>query len=140
MSDKKRNSPASRRARKKGVFVEHIDKRKLWTDYQGICGLCLQPVKFARTTIDHIIPLSQGGMHEYANVQPAHSRWTWLSQPARRSAGRVGARGTATRRAERVPPCNLRSARYNLRTGYNLPVWDLESLATTAPLAISLCK
>jgi 5-methylcytosine-specific restriction endonuclease McrA len=73
MSDKRNNSPASRRARKKGVFVEHIDKRKLWTDYQGICGLCLQPVKYARTTIDHILPLSQGGLHEYANVQPAHS-------------------------------------------------------------------
>lgn len=73
MSDKKHNSPASRRARRKGVFVEHIDKRKLWMQYQGICGLCLQPVKLARTTIDHIIPISQGGLHEYANVQPAHS-------------------------------------------------------------------
>ena len=55
-----------------GAFVEHIDKRKLWMDYQGICGLCLQPVKFARMTIDHILPLSKGGLHEYANVQPAH--------------------------------------------------------------------
>jgi 5-methylcytosine-specific restriction endonuclease McrA len=73
MSDKKHNSPASRRARAKGAFVEHIDKRKLWTDYQGICGLCMQPVKFARMTIDHIKPLSLGGLHEYANVQPAHS-------------------------------------------------------------------
>ena len=24
-------------------------------------------------TIDHIVPLSKGGRHEYANVQPAHS-------------------------------------------------------------------
>jgi 5-methylcytosine-specific restriction endonuclease McrA len=40
--------------------------------YQGLCGLCLQPVRLDRMTIDHIVPLSQQGLHEYANVQPAH--------------------------------------------------------------------
>jgi 5-methylcytosine-specific restriction endonuclease McrA len=57
---------------KLGAFVEHINKRKLWEQYQGLCALCWHPVKFSRMTIDHITPLSKGGRHEYANVQPAH--------------------------------------------------------------------
>jgi len=73
MTDRRRNTPANRRALKLGVFVEHVDKRKLWMQYQGICALCLKPVKFSRMTIDHIVPLSQGGAHSYENTQPAHS-------------------------------------------------------------------
>lgn len=72
MSDNQKNSPSSRRAKRKGAFVEHIDKRKLWEQHQGLCGLCNSSVKLSRMTIDHIVPLSQGGLHEYANVQPAH--------------------------------------------------------------------
>lgn len=71
-TDKKQHTPGERRARKLGVFVEHIDKRKLWNQYQGLCGLCFEPVKLSRMTVDHIRPLTHGGRHEYANVQPAH--------------------------------------------------------------------
>lgn len=46
----------------------------------GICGLCHEIVDKDLTfpdpgygTIDHIIPLSKGGPHQYENVQLAHS-------------------------------------------------------------------
>lgn len=66
-------TPANRRAKKLGVFVEYVDKRTLWSMYQGNCALCDQPVKLSRMTIDHITPLSKGGEHSYENTQPAHS-------------------------------------------------------------------
>lgn len=69
---KYQHTPGERRARKRGLFVEHINKRKLWDTYQGLCGLCFEPVRLDRMTVDHIVPLSSGGRHEYANVQPAH--------------------------------------------------------------------
>ena len=40
--------------------------------YQGMCALCQLPVRLDRMTVDHIVPLSKGGRHEYANTQPAH--------------------------------------------------------------------
>lgn len=109
MSDKKHNSPASRRARKMGAFVEHIDKRKLWHQYQGICGLCLTPVPLSRVTIDHIIPLSQGGLHEYANVQPAHGLCNHVKGSGEFSLERL--EEAIKRRARR------RSKRYRNTTG-----------------------
>lgn len=66
------HTPGERRAKKRGVFVEHINKRKLWDQYQGLCGLCLRPVQLDRMTVDHIVPLAKGGLHEFANAQPAH--------------------------------------------------------------------
>lgn len=67
-----RNSLSSRRARKLNLFVEHVDKRVLWKMYGGLCALCGDPLKFSRVTIDHRIPLSQGGEHSYENTQPTH--------------------------------------------------------------------
>lgn len=38
----------------------------------GICGICGEDVDPERFDIDHVIPLSKGGEHSYANVQVAH--------------------------------------------------------------------
>lgn len=66
------DSSSARRAIKLNAFVEYVDKRTLHTLHDGTCGICGKPVKFGQMTIDHIQPLSRGGVHSYANTQPAH--------------------------------------------------------------------
>jgi hypothetical protein len=39
-----------------------------------VCHLCLQAVDPADLTIDHIIPLSKAGPHQYENLAVAHRR------------------------------------------------------------------
>lgn len=63
---------AARRARKLGAFVEPIDKALLWELEAGICGICQLPCDASNWHMDHIIPLSKGGLHAYHNVQVAH--------------------------------------------------------------------
>jgi 5-methylcytosine-specific restriction endonuclease McrA len=53
-------------------YVEDVDRRELYETYGGICAICEEPLKFREMTIDHIIPLSAGGEHSYANTQPTH--------------------------------------------------------------------
>lgn len=63
---------ASRRAREKGLYVEHVSKRELWKADRN-CGICGEEIKsFKQATLDHIIPLAQGGIHAYVNVQLSH--------------------------------------------------------------------
>ncbi|MGP9611596.1 HNH endonuclease [Corynebacterium sp. AOP36-E1-14] len=70
---------ASQRAARLGAFVENVDtgtvlNRDGWSC--GICGMEIDPKlrhpNRRAGTIDHIIPLSQGGQHHYGNVQAAH--------------------------------------------------------------------
>jgi 5-methylcytosine-specific restriction endonuclease McrA len=45
----------------------------LLEQYDSACGICgedLDPLNF---TVDHIIPIARGGLHEMANLQPAHA-------------------------------------------------------------------
>lgn len=70
---------ASRRAADLGLFVEDIDIRVLYERDEGICGICGLPVDKAlrypdpmSKSHDHVIPLSKGGLHSYANAQLAH--------------------------------------------------------------------
>ena len=72
---------ASRRARIRGSFVEHIDHQRLHEMHGGRCGVCGEfiDLTFAwphprSLTHDHVIPVSRGGEHSYANAQPAHWR------------------------------------------------------------------
>jgi 5-methylcytosine-specific restriction endonuclease McrA len=37
----------------------------------GMCGICKQFI-VGKFHVDHVIPLSKGGLHSYANTQPAH--------------------------------------------------------------------
>lgn len=66
-------SAGARRARAKGLFVEHVKRSKLLARHDGLCGICHRKVNPRNFTVDHIIPLSRGGKHAYWNCQPAHS-------------------------------------------------------------------
>jgi len=65
-------SDANRRARERRAFVEVVDRWVLYQRDKGICGLCGGRVKREDASVDHIIPLSMGGAHSYANTQIAH--------------------------------------------------------------------
>lgn len=67
-----RSKSARRRARRLNAFVENVDKRTLWSQHSGICGICRTPVSYDAMTIEHVVPLSRGGLHSYANTCPAH--------------------------------------------------------------------
>ncbi len=72
-----RNASA-RRARKLGApEIDKIDRRVVFERDQFICQLCGRPTdpngeSGDRPSVDHIIPLSRGGSHTYANVQTTH--------------------------------------------------------------------
>ena len=59
-------------ARKIQAFVEQVDPLIVLERYDGVCGICLDDVDPLRFEVDHIIPLSRGGEHSYANTQPSH--------------------------------------------------------------------
>jgi 5-methylcytosine-specific restriction endonuclease McrA len=68
-----------RRARTRGAEAEAIRPRDIFERDSWTCGICDEPVDRAKKaphprspSIDHVIPLSRGGQHTYANVQTAH--------------------------------------------------------------------
>ncbi|MGY1773512.1 HNH endonuclease [Blastococcus sp. SYSU D00813] len=70
-----------RRALKLAAFVEDIDVKALWERDGGLCGICDEPIELELRwpdpmclTVDHVIALADGGLHEPANAQPAHMR------------------------------------------------------------------
>lgn len=70
----------NRRARKKAAFVEDVDPFLLALKHGGECGICGGKINLGLSRphplsmqVDHIIPLSKGGEHSYANCQPAHA-------------------------------------------------------------------
>lgn len=83
-----------RRALKRGAFVEDVDIKVLYERDAGICQLCKNPVDWDLKwdyfnpsnykTVDHIIPLSEGGEHSYANTQLAHFRCNDLKEYGQR--------------------------------------------------------
>lgn len=113
MNKRRTNNPSSRRAQSKGAFVEHIDKRVLWENYGRVCALCSQPIKFKHVTIDHIIPLSKGGLHCYENVQAAHSLCNHVKADGEWDPERLN---EALRKRDK-----RRSKRYRNKTGRNRP-------------------
>lgn len=67
---------ANRRARKLGVVYENIDPARVFERDGHRCQICGihtrgQFPALTAPTIDHIVPLSRGGPHTYANVQCA---------------------------------------------------------------------
>ncbi len=71
--NKARRSHATRRAVLKKVFVEHVDPVVVFERDKGMCGICKQRVeRDSPWEIDHMIPISKGGAHAYANVQLSH--------------------------------------------------------------------
>lgn len=68
-----RKSRSKRRAIELQVFVEVVDARVVFERDKGQCGICGEPVDpMSRWEVDHIVPISKGGAHAYANVQLAH--------------------------------------------------------------------
>ena len=72
-------SSETRRSRLKEAFVENVDPMEVFERNNWICQLCNHPVSKIRdkrfidiASLDHIIPLSKGGEHSYANTQLAH--------------------------------------------------------------------
>jgi 5-methylcytosine-specific restriction endonuclease McrA len=70
--DKSRSYRANRRARIRGAQVEPISRERVFELHNGVCGICGEPITDGRFDVDHIVPLSKGGEHSYANTQPAH--------------------------------------------------------------------
>lgn len=69
----KRNAECARRARRRSQFVEPIDAAIVLERSKGICGICGIEI-VGPFHVDHVIPLSLGGVHAYANVQAAHPK------------------------------------------------------------------
>ena len=67
----KRKTQMTRRARQLGQFIEDVDPQTVYTMHGGMCGICKQFIE-GEFHVDHVIPLSKGGLHGYINVQPAH--------------------------------------------------------------------
>jgi 5-methylcytosine-specific restriction endonuclease McrA len=66
-----RRHVATRRARKLNQFIEEVDPQTVYAMHGGMCGICEQFI-VGDFHVDHVVPLSKGGMHGYINVQPAH--------------------------------------------------------------------
>jgi len=70
---------AQHRARKKEAFIEPVYRQTVFARDNFLCRLCGDPMDMSSSppnpmapTIDHIIPLANGGMHEMSNCQSAH--------------------------------------------------------------------
>ena len=69
----------SKRRRQKMQSGDCIDYLVIYEYYDWECHLCGENIDRDLTspdpmcaTIDHIVPLSQGGLHEWTNLAPAH--------------------------------------------------------------------
>ena len=67
------------RARKAGVAYEPVRKAKVFARDKWRCGICKRKVSPKLTyphpmsaSLDHMLPMSLGGSHTYANVQCSH--------------------------------------------------------------------
>jgi 5-methylcytosine-specific restriction endonuclease McrA len=64
---------ATRRARQRRVgTIEPIDRDYVYKRDRGVCSLCGRKVRKKDISIDHIVPLSQGGAHCLTNVTLVH--------------------------------------------------------------------
>lgn len=68
----RRSYENARRARKSGNFVENVDLATLWERDGGICHICKQPAERWNWHMDHVVPISRGGEHSYANTAVSH--------------------------------------------------------------------
>lgn len=69
----------NRRSRKLNAFVKRVYKIKIYERDEWMCKLCGEPVdprieypNLLSASLDHIVPLANGGTHEPNNVQLAH--------------------------------------------------------------------
>lgn len=69
------------RARKRDAFVEDVDRAAVLERDGWRCGICGERILKGAVypdpgsaSIDHVVPLNRGGLHEMKNVQAAHLR------------------------------------------------------------------
>lgn len=62
----------NRRAQKAAHFIDDVRADVLYGRDGGKCGICRKSVPRIQASIDHIIPLSKDGEHNYRNTQLAH--------------------------------------------------------------------
>jgi 5-methylcytosine-specific restriction endonuclease McrA len=79
MKDLARASGDRGRARYYGVPYEHVNRGKVYDRDGWQCGICCEPIDHTlahpdprSASLDHVIPISRGGPHTYANCQAAH--------------------------------------------------------------------
>lgn len=101
----KRNAHHQRRAlRRTGTLPTHkVLLTELFVRFGGRCALCSKPVPMLVSSkdglspsIDHIVPISRGGLHTHENVQLAHLACN-------------GRKGDRTYPGTPIEPLNLRS-------------------------------
>jgi hypothetical protein len=68
----RRSYEGTRRARRRGQFVEHVDLATVWDRDGGVCHICRQPCERWNWHLDHVVSLARGGAHSYANVAVSH--------------------------------------------------------------------
>lgn len=62
-----------RQQRKRAATVDVVRRSVVFERDKGMCGICVTPVDPASPwEVDHVIPISKGGAHSYANVQLSH--------------------------------------------------------------------
>jgi 5-methylcytosine-specific restriction endonuclease McrA len=66
------DAEARRRAFKSGANSERISRKVVWETSNGVCHICQRPADPTNWHLDHVIPLSRGGDHTYANVAVSH--------------------------------------------------------------------
>lgn len=59
---------------RKAAYVERVDHDAIYDRDKGICGICGKAVPRDRMSLDHILPIACGGLHEARNVRLAHHR------------------------------------------------------------------
>lgn len=82
--ERKKRGKRARRARKRGVAHEPYTLAEIATRDRFRCGLCGKRVAMKQAvphpkapTIDHIVPIADGGTDVRANVQLAHFECNW---------------------------------------------------------------
>jgi hypothetical protein len=79
--DKRYANSANYRAKKRNAFISNVNKKKIFERDNYVCQICkklgftfIDKYHPLYLTIDHIIPISKGGLHCPENVQTAHFR------------------------------------------------------------------
>jgi hypothetical protein len=59
-------------ARRQGARVERFARSEIYARDGGVCGICGRHVPAPDSSLDHVVPISRGGIHTPANVRLAH--------------------------------------------------------------------
>lgn len=71
---KLRESCRRYQATKRAVTVEVVSPSAVWERDGGLCWMCCEPVTLLKMQIDHVVPISRGGEHSYANCKTSCRR------------------------------------------------------------------